>query len=423
MQTVEVQIISKVLIGRKKALRQLSKMGIDSKFFLDPLGSMVFTFILKYYQEYGETPTFQTVRKRFPEFKAIRSAEKLSFLTDELKSSWKLVQLENILSNARIGMEQSLRTVDDKLIVDLINLKQALQNGHLKSSQLTDDRWQSYLKRATKEDLITGIPFGFDSYDGVTLGLQAQDLCIILGRQKMGKTNLLIYLTTHWHKLGYKVLFVPMEGKEENLLGRFDCFYGRLNYWKWRAGCFDENEIEKYKEVLGVIREASGQIIIPPRDQSMTPARLMTLIDEHEPDIVALDALYKCRNSSRIKGDPWVQASMLLREMSEVAILKRLPIVATWQVNRGATDRPPRLEHAAFTDSIGQECSIALSIFRNRKMQDDNVVYTEMLANREDENPIVGLDWDWETMTVEEDESINFAQYLRRRKGEREEDE
>ena len=63
-----------------------------------------------------------------------------------------------------------------------------------------------------------------------------------------------------------------------------------------------------------------------------------------------------------------------------------------------------------------------MSIFRNRAMKNDGVVYTEMLANREDDTPTVGLRWDWETMTVEEDD-IDFSKYFKRKHGENEDDE
>ena len=185
MQTIETQLITKVIVGRKPMLVQLTKIGVDSKFFLDPLNSMVYSFIGGYYKQYGQTPTFKTVRGRFPDFKAMQSSDGVKFLVDELKMSWKLVQFENILSDARIGMEQSPKVAEDKMINDLIRLKQALQNGDLRSSRYADDRWNQYIKRAAREDLVTGIPFGFESYDRVTLGLQSQDFFVILGRQKI----------------------------------------------------------------------------------------------------------------------------------------------------------------------------------------------------------------------------------------------
>lgn len=391
---IEHIIICDILKYKEDSLRfYLSNNVSAAYFFDDPQSGVIYSYLIEYYRKYGRVPSIKFLKTKFSNFEFVKPRDVKESLFNELRRKYKKAELTSIIKNAAEMIVQNKEDVDEIIVSRILNLKKKIKSGESINSANVDRQFTSYLERATAKDKISKLSFSIDLFDKVTLGIQSNDFGVVLARQKTGKTNFVLWLISNWIKKNLNVLFIPLEGSPDLLEGRLICFYAGLNYWRWRAGLFEMKELTLFEKTLSDIKNGIGKYTILTKQQGLTPTKLLSYIEELNPDITIIDAMHKMKDDENSK-QPYDRCSNVSRSISDIVSNKEYPILGTWQINRADPYSPPKLHQASYTDALGQDVTMAIGLFRNNTMKTMNLMQADFLANREDETPGVILNWD-----------------------------
>lgn len=232
----------------------------------------------------------------------------------------------------------------------------------------------------------------------------------IVARMKMGKTMYLLWMLYQAIKQKKKSLFISMEMDIFNIVRRFlaivmkDPAYIQGNRyiqkdWKGLKETFKKKGIE--------FDFLNGSHLNNVKD-------IYAL--SYDYDAIYLDGAYLLASHKTTKSE-WEKVKSVVEEMKNIALARRIPIVATYQFNRAAISTSnPDLEHIAYSDAIAQTAGAVISITNvsnkntaeevNKARHSTNQKKLSVLANRHGIYGSVIVNFDWENMDFSEVEVI-----------------
>ena len=209
------------------------------------------------------------------------------------------------------------------------------------------------------------VSWGLSELDRVTGGMQPGDLIVPAGRPSMGKTSFALRSAGNLAiRQGLPVLFASGEQTENQLVSWLICSEAKINTQNWRTGRVSTVELANAKMKREVI-ERAPLYWLPGGAGGIRgiEARARSIQARHgKLGMVVVDYIQRYARSSKEE-----HVSNTSKELKDMAMALRVPVMALSQLNRKVEDRDPpkpRLADLRGSGAIEQDTDIVLLFYR-----------------------------------------------------------
>ena len=214
-----------------------------------------------------------------------------------------------------------------------------------------------------------------------TCGGQGDDYIVFYGRPKSMKSWVLCFLIAWMLEDGLRVLVYTKEMTTKNIYKRIAAFLACVPYDDLRKAKLTQEQEGKLLFWLAEAKKMAGQnrlVVLSAKDVAGrdTVSWLRTKVDKYAPQVVFVDGLYLMspENSKISKTNERVES--ISRAMRALVLETQTPVIATMQANRlAAKHDKAEFDEIAFSDSISQDCTMAIRVIKNRNEAKISLVF------------------------------------------------
>lgn len=340
-----------------------------------------YTFISRHIEEYGRVPDKETFLIRFQDFDIIEVKESLTYLLSELYRDYNRRNLTFMFNKIRSCLMENRIEDAEKLYYD--SLQSSIKMKPLKSFDLTDgdSRYNDYIDKC-KDFSKFYVKTGFKELDRIIGGWDRnEELATIAARPGVGKSWVLLKCAVAALEQGLRVGIYSGEMSERKVGYRFDTLVSHISNYSITKGVDTvQNEYKMYIDSLKEKFKGTIKVITP---NSICGAAgvnaLRAFIESENLDILFVDQHSLLEDDRRAKN-PVDRAANISRDLKNLQVLKKIPIVAVSQQNRTDASNGATTSNIAQSDRIAQDSTIV--IFLEQK---DGVMTFSLVKSRDSE--------------------------------------
>lgn len=378
---VQEQIINYIIDTKDTSLIILNRL--DDSFF--PAYKSEWNYILNHFNTYGSIPDKESFLASFPDFDLIKVTEPIQYLIDEIYKEKQNNQLAATFNKVRKLL------IENKTEEALDTYKKAYEDltcgVALSSIDILKDtsRYDAYIERLQSFDkyyVRTGLP----ELDSIIGGWdREEELATIVARTNVGKSWLLLKFAVAAAEQGLNVGIYSGEMSERKVGYRIDTLIQHISNGALVHGSSNiQADYKTYIDNLpnrfkGSIKVLTPKMINGPAGVSA----LRAFIEKDKLDILFIDQ-HSLLEDDRKARNPVERASNISKDLKNLQVLKRIPIISVSQQNRASTDTGVGTEHVAQSDRIAQDSTIIL--FFERHKDDKSLLDIELVKSRDSVN-------------------------------------
>lgn len=378
---IQEQVLNYILNTKDSSLIILNRL--DDSFF--PNYKNEWNYIVNHFNTYGVIPDKESFLNSFPDFDLINVNEPVQYLVDELYKEHQSNQLATTFNKVR-------KMLLDNKIEDAVDLyKKAYEDlavgVPLTSVDILKDtsRYDAYVERLTSFDkyyVRTGLP----ELDSIIGGWdREEELATIVARTNVGKSWLLLKFAVAAAEQGLNVGVYSGEMSERKVGYRIDTLIQHISNGALIHGSSNiQNDYKTYIENLPTRFKGSIKVLTP--NMINGPAGVTTLrafIEKDNLDILFIDQ-HSLLEDDRKAKNPIERASNISKDLKNLQVLKRIPIISVSQQNRSSTENGVGSEHIAQSDRIAQDSTIIL--FFEKHKDDNSLLDIDLVKSRDSVN-------------------------------------
>ncbi len=401
---IQLQFLNYLLNTKDSSLLLVN--NITEEFFSDY--KLEYKFICNHLNEYGSVPDKLTFLDNFPNFDIIDVNESTDYLIDKLyddRNTRKLAEIFNkirdLLTEGKVDEAMQLYTTSSEVVV---------KAKHIEAVDILRDteRYNAYVERCENFDKYY-TKTGFRELDEIIGGWDRQEeLATIVARSNQGKSWVLFKCAVAAVEQGLNVGIYSGEMSERKVGYRIDTLISNISNTALTKGDRSvQNEYKKYLDSLS--SRYSGFIKVLTPNMIDGPAGVQALrafIEKENLDILFIDQ-HSLLEDDRHARSPVEKASNISKDLKNLQVLKKIPIISVSQQNRTSTENGVGLEHIAQADRIGQDSTIVIFFEQKNGLMTLHLIKSRDSANMKDITYLVDLNKGIFTYVPEEDNAIN----------------
>lgn len=373
---IQLQVLNKIIQNRDPSLILLN--NLNETFFSDYPDE--FKYILDHYNQFGVIPDKETFIGKFNDFDFIQVNEPDAYLINELYNDRNRRELAVVFNKMRTLLMNNDINEATKLFKE--TSEKMSESVHLDSVDIFKDtsRFQDYVERSQDFGKFY-ISTGFKELDEVLGGWDREDeLATIVARTNQGKSWLLLKTALAAAEQGLKVGLYSGEMSVRKVGYRIDTLLGHISNSAMIRGNLDiHNQYERYIQDLkdGKVK---GTIKVLTPDMISGPAGVTALrafIEKEKLDMLCIDQ-HSLLEDDRKAKNPVEKAANISRDLKNLQVMERIPIISVSQQNRNSTENGVDTTHIAQSDRIGQDSTVILNF-----EQDGKVLTMHILKSRD----------------------------------------
>ena len=375
------QVINYLLDTKDTSLIILN--NLTDKYF--PGYEEEFNFILNHFRKYGVVPDKATFVAAFPSFDLIKVEEPSQYLIEELFSDYR----KNKLAQTFNGVRKLLIDGEVDKAVDLyqgaseeINTSVALNTVDVLKDT---SRFDAYEERTTNFDKYY-VRTGFPELDAILGGWdREEELAVIIARTNQGKSWVNLKMALAAAEQGLNVGIYSGEMSERKVGYRIDTLLQHLPNSALIHGSISvRDDYKTYMDNLPTRLKGSIRVLTPKMiNGSAGVNALRAFIEKDKLDILFIDQ-HSLLEDDRKAKNPVERASNISKDLKNLQVLKRIPIIAVSQQNRTKNeDAPDDIDttQIAQSDRIGQDATVVIGITRDKK--DNSLLTLHVVKSRD----------------------------------------
>lgn len=353
--------------------------SIDDSFFSDYPDE--YNFIRNHMSQYGQVPDRLTFANQFEDFDWIEVNENPNYLIDELYKDRNKRTLAKVFNGVRDRINSG--DVEGAMALFTSSSQDLVASTHIDSVDIIRDqtRYDAYLER-TQDFNKFYVKTGFSELDELIGGWdRLEEYATIVARPGVGKSWVLLRCAMSAAEQGLRAGLYSGEMSETKVGYRFDTLAGHIS----NSGIIHGNSelMNSYKAFLDSMESRfTGTLkVITPKmiKHAATVTDLEAFIEKEKLDILFIDQ-HSLMEDQRKAKDPVTRAANISKDLKNLQVLKRIPIITVSQQNRNMVDDDSVIDvsHIAQADRIGQDSTVV--VFLEQK----NHVLTMHLAKSRD---------------------------------------
>ena len=379
---IQNQFINKLLASKDSTLITLN--NLTDEFFSDYKDE--FNYIKNHLQRYGNIPDEATFLSVFPDFDIIPVNESEKYLLDSLYDD----RNKRLLVKTFNKVREALNDGDTEKAMRIYNesSEMLLQAKHLEAVDIYKDlsRYDSYVERSTDFTKYY-VKTGFPELDEVIGGWdRKEELATIVARPNVGKSFVLFKVALAAAEQGLTVGIYSGEMSETKVGYRLDTIMSHISNTKIIHG--NTNIQVEYKKFLeGIQGKLKGKILV------LTPSMingtagvnaLRAFIDKYHLDMLCIDQ-HSLLEDDRKAKNPVERAANISKDLKNLQVMVKIPIIAVSQQNRENTDeKGVDTKNVAQSDRISQDSTILLFLERGPVKENKHNIMTLTLVKSRD---------------------------------------
>ena len=318
-----------------------------------------------------------------------------------------LVKDQSIDRNLKKVLQELIKTSDNpkgKTSDEILNEAEAkifeLSENRTKNDSLkkieeyvgpTLDRLEELSK---KQGELIGLSSGFKAVDGVTQGLQKEDLIVIAGRPSMGKTSLAMNIAENVAKEEDGcVLVFSLEMSSESLTSRMLASMAGISQQSFKSANLTDRQWEKTIQKAKKLESMNIHIDDKPNISPMEiRAKARRLAKQYRKDggvkLVVVDYIQLMQMPGRTENRV-NELSDISRSLKYLAKEVNAPVIVLSQLNRAVEQRPnkrPQMADLRDSGAIEQDADLIFMLYRDYLYTKDedwkNVVELRLVKHR-----------------------------------------
>lgn len=401
---IQLQIINYLINSGNSSILQLNNLTDE---FFDEYKDE-FNFITSHLKEYGNIPDKVTFLDKFPEFDVIEVNESPDYLIDKLYDDRNTKQLASIFNDIREKLMAG--NIDEAMELYTTSTDSIIQAKHLDAVDILRDtsRYESYLERADDFSKFF-VKTGFRELDEIIGGWDKQEeLATIVARSNQGKSWILMKCAVAALEQGLNVGIYSGEMSERKVGYRIDTLISHIsNSAMVRGDRSIQNEYKRYLDDLpnrftGCLKVLTPNMIDGPAGVSA----LRAFIEKDKLDILFIDQ-HSLLEDDRHAKNPVEKASNISKDLKNLQVLMKMPIISVSQQNRASTETGVDLTHIAQSDRIGQDSTIVIFFEQKDGIMEMHLVKSRDSVNNKTLSYAIDLNKGNFTYIPEEDNALN----------------
>ena len=385
---IEVGLISK--IEKKEDYLTILNERITKEFFQEH--EEVFQTIADHYRKYKAVPEHETLQKAFPNFQFYEGEEPLQFFIDKIKEQYKKKLFNTTLPKVAELLSTDIDVAEKELQKLLSKSRSYIQVGSTLDSRSSANTMKMAYEQREAGLGVDGYSTSWPFLDRVTCGFHPEELVILMGRAKKGKSWLLTWVMHHiWREENVPCLYITKEMSQKAIRWRFDAIDNELSFDRIRRAELTTEEKIRYYSRLDEIdkKTASGEFAyfgihgFDLTDGSSGVSSLIPHVENYLSDggILFVDGIYLMPDDKGEKD--WKGIVNVATDLKILAQTYKIPVIATTQQSMEDKSDIPQLENAAYGKYIVQYADLILAIGRSELDRQANRGNIYVLGQRE----------------------------------------
>ena len=354
--------------------------NLNEDFFSDYKNE--YNFIINHLREYGNIPDSITFLNNFPSFDIIEVSESPDFLIDKLYEDKNTRVLASIFNKIKKHLMEG--DIDKAMELYTSSTDVVLKAKHIDAVDIltNTDRYEAYLQRCENFDKFY-VKTGFKELDEIIGGWdREEELATIVARSNQGKSWILFKCAVAAVEQGLNVGIYSGEMSERKVGYRIDTLISNISNSSITKGDRQiQNEYKKHLDSLPNKYKGCLKVLTPNMiDGPAGVTSLRAFIEKENLDILFIDQ-HSLLEDDRHAKNPVEKASNISRDLKNLQVIKKVPIISVSQQNRNSTENGVGLEHVAQSDRIAQDSTIV--IFFEQK---DGIMTMHLIKSRDSVN-------------------------------------
>lgn len=375
---IQLQFLNYLLKTKDSSILLVNNLNED--FFSDYKNE--YNFIINHLREYGNIPDSITFLNNFPSFDIIEVSESPDFLIDKLYEDKNTRVLASIFNKIKKHLMEG--DIDKAMELYTSSTDVVLKAKHIDAVDIltNTDRYEAYLQRCENFDKFY-VKTGFKELDEIIGGWdREEELATIVARSNQGKSWILFKCAVAAVEQGLNVGIYSGEMSERKVGYRIDTLISNISNSSITKGDRQiQNEYKKHLDSLPSKYKGCLKVLTPNMiDGPAGVTSLRAFIEKENLDILFIDQ-HSLLEDDRHAKNPVEKASNISRDLKNLQVIKKVPIISVSQQNRNSTENGVGLEHVAQSDRIAQDSTIV--IFFEQK---DGIMTMHLIKSRDSVN-------------------------------------
>jgi replicative DNA helicase len=286
-----------------------------------------------------------------------------------------LAHLGEAITGKALGAEDSAAEVLESAEASLEAMTEAdegVDNAPVKLNLAVKEAMPILERIFSGQGLMLGRSWGYSDLDKITAGKQEAEFVILAARPSVGKTALgMEFIRREAEENAGACWMVSLEMTRLQIVLRLLCLVAKVEMHRLRSGFASQEDARRIMEAIGRVNDWPVWISEPSRMTSLELVRMTRrMAERHKVKLVLVDYLQLLEAPGT---NAYERISLVSRHAKRAAkILGKLSggtLVACAQLNRGAANDEPRLEHLRDSGQIEQDADTIMFLW-NEKMSD-----------------------------------------------------
>ena len=400
---IQLQTLNWILDTKDSSMLLVN--NINEEFFSDYKEE--YKFICDHLNEYGSIPDKLTFLEEFPNFDIVEVNESPDYLIDKLYDDRNTRKLAEIFNNIRQLLVDG--KIDEAMQLYTTSSDVVVKAKHIEAVDIlrNTERYDAYVERCENFDKYY-VKTGFKELDEIIGGWDRQEeLATIVARSNQGKSWILFKCAVAAVEQGLNVGLYSGEMSERKVGYRVDTLIANISNTALTKGDRTvQNEYKRYLDNLpnkykGFLKVLTPNMIDGPAGVSA----LRAFIEKENLDILFIDQ-HSLLEDDRHARSPVEKASNISKDLKNLQVLKKIPIISVSQQNRSSTENGVGLEHIAQADRIGQDSTIVIFFEQKYGIMTLHLIKSRDSANMKDITYLVDLNHGKFTYVPEEGNAL-----------------
>ena len=385
---IQLQTLNWILDTKDSSMLLMN--NINEEFFSDYKEE--YKFICDHLNESGRIPDKLTFLDRFPNFDIVEVSESSDYLIDKLYDDRNTRKLAEIFNNIRQLLVDG--KIDEAMQLYTTSSDVVVKAKHIEAVDIlrNTERYDAYVERCENFDKYY-VKTGFKELDEIIGGWDRQEeLATIVARSNQGKSWVLFKCAVAAVEQGLNVGLYSGEMSERKVGYRVDTLISNISNTAITKGDRTvQNDYKRYLDNLpnkykGFLKVLTPNMIDGPAGVSA----LRAFIEKENLDILFIDQ-HSLLEDDRHARSPVEKASNISKDLKNLQVLKKIPIISVSQQNRSSTENGVGLEHIAQADRIGQDSTIVIFFEQKNGLMTLHLIKSRDSANMKDITYLVDL--------------------------------